>query len=118
NAILRPVVQDFLLPTAAYIGGPAEISYFAQSEVVYRYLLGRMPVMLPRAGFTLVDAKAAKLLRKYGLTVEDVWAGSQDLRHEMECASVPKALAKNFERDQKQIHKLLARLGKQIAKLD
>src|SRR6266436_5233813 len=58
NALFRPVVQDFLLPTAAYVGGPAEISYFAQSEVIYRHLLGRMPVMLPRAGFTLVDAKA------------------------------------------------------------
>jgi bacillithiol biosynthesis cysteine-adding enzyme BshC len=118
NALFRPVVQDFLLPTAAYIGGPAEISYFAQSEVVYRQLLGRMPVMLPRAGFTLVDAKAAKLLRKYHLTVEDVWAGSQNLRHKMEAASVSKALAKTFERNQKQIQKMLVQLGKQIAKLD
>src|SRR6267143_1150778 len=59
NALFRPVVQDYLLPTAAYVAGPAEISYFAQSEVIYRHLVGRMPVMLPRAGFTLVDAKAA-----------------------------------------------------------
>jgi len=118
NALFRPVVQDFLLPTAAYIGGPAEMSYFAQSEVVYRHLLGRMPVMLPRAGFTLVDAKAAKLLRKYNVTVEDVWAGSQSLRDKMEGASVPKALAKNLEKDQRQIQKILTRLGKQIAKLD
>src|SRR6266571_1564301 len=100
NALFRPVVQDYLLPTAAYIGGPAEISYFAQSEVVYRHLLGRMPVMLPRAGFTLVDAKADKLLRRYRLTVEDVWAGSQGLRHKMEGRSVPGSLAKNFERNE------------------
>jgi len=118
NALFRPVVQDYLLPTAAYIAGPAEISYFAQSEVVYRHLLGRMPVMLPRAGFTLVEAKAKKLLRRYGLTVEDVWAGSQGLRHKMESRSVPGALAKNFERNQTQIAKMLAQLGKQIEKLD
>jgi len=54
----------------------------------------RMPVMLPRAGFTLVDAKATKLLRRYGLTVEDVWAGPQSLLHKMEGASVPKGLSK------------------------
>src|SRR5229473_2076392 len=118
NALFRPVVQDYLLPTAAYIGGPAEISYFAQSEVVYRHLLGKMPVMLPRAGFTLVDAKANKLLRRYGLTVEDVWAGSQGLRHKMESQSVPNALSKNFDRNQKQMAKMLAQLGKQIEKLD
>lgn len=118
NALFRPVVQDYLLPTAAYIAGPAEIAYFAQSEVVYRHLLGRMPVMLPRAGFTLVDAKANKLLGKYELAVGDVWTGSQDLRHKMERRSVSSALAKEFERDQKQIAKMLAQLGKQIEKLD
>src|SRR6267378_3585745 len=94
NALFRPVVQDYLLPTAAYIAGPAEIAYFAQSEVVYRHLLGRMPVMLPRAGFTLVDAKAKKLLRRYGLAVEDVWAGPQGLWHKMERQSVPGSLSK------------------------
>src|SRR5437016_11697420 len=118
NALFRPVVQDYLLPTAAYIAGPAEIAYFAQSEVVYRHLLGRMPVILPRAGFTLVYAKADKLLRRYGLSVEDVWAGSQGLRHKMERQSVPGSLSKTFERNQKQIAKMLTELGRQIQKLD
>jgi bacillithiol biosynthesis cysteine-adding enzyme BshC len=40
NALLRPVFQDTILPTAAYIGGPAEIAYFAQSAVVYERILG------------------------------------------------------------------------------
>jgi len=89
NALLRPVVQDFLLPTVAYIGGPSEISYFAQSEVLYRNLLGRMPVMLPRAGFTVVDTKAQRLLKQYGLEVEDVWVGPQELRKRLSKASLP-----------------------------
>src|SRR6266702_529159 len=118
NALFRPVVQDYLLPTAAYIAGPAEISYFAQSEVAYQHLLGRMPVMLPRAGFTLVDAKADKLLRRYGLSVEDVWAGPQGLWHKMERQSVPGSLSKTFDRNQKQIAKMLTQLGKQIERLD
>src|SRR6266403_1921068 len=75
NALFRPVVQDYLLPTAAYLGGPAEIAYFAQSSVIYEHLLGRMPVILPRAGFTILDAKAEKLLQKYGLCIENLWAG-------------------------------------------
>ena len=61
NALLRPVLQDFLLPTAAYVAGPAEIAYFAQAEVIYKKLLGRMTVILPRAGYTILDAKAEKL---------------------------------------------------------
>ncbi|HET8923429.1 MAG TPA: bacillithiol biosynthesis cysteine-adding enzyme BshC [Candidatus Acidoferrum sp.] len=118
NALLRPVVQDYLLPTVASIAGPTEIAYLAQAEVVYSQLLGRMPVVLPRAGFTLVDAKASKLLRKYGLEVEEVWAGSQDLRHKMEMQSVPGSLAKDFERDHQQIAEMLRKLGEKIEALD
>jgi bacillithiol synthase len=118
NALLRPVVQDYLLPTAASIAGPTEIAYLAQAEEVYRQLLGRMPVVLPRAGFTLIDAKASKLLRKYELEVEEVWAGSQDLRHKMEKQSVTGSLAKDFERDQKQIAEMLTKLGEKIEALD
>src|SRR6267154_546042 len=118
NALLRPVVQDYLLPTVASIAGPTEIAYLAQAEVVYRQLLGRMPVVLPRAGFTLIDAKAGKLLRKYELEAEEVWAGSQDLRHKMEKQSVTGSLAKDFERDQKHIAEMLTKLGEKIEALD
>lgn len=118
NALLRPVVQDYLLPTVAFIGGPAELSYIAQSEVVYGHLLRRMPVMLPRPGFTLVDAKANKLLDRYGLSVEDVWAGPQELRRKMEGASLPDSLSEDFDRGQKQISEMLEKLGTQIEKLD
>jgi bacillithiol synthase len=118
NALFRPVVQDFLLPTAAYLGGPAEISYFAQSEVIYRELLGRMPVLLPRAGFTLLDPKADKLLQRYGLCIENLWAGPQELRRKMESVAVPATLAKNFELDKAKLEATFAKLGEQIQKLD
>ena len=118
NALFRPVVQDYLLPTAAYLGGPAEIAYFAQSSVIYEQLLGRMPVVLPRAAFTIVDAKAEKLLQKYGLCIENLWAGPQELRRKMESVSVPDALAQNFDRDKTQVESTLAELGVQIEKLD
>jgi bacillithiol biosynthesis cysteine-adding enzyme BshC len=118
NALLRPVVQDYLLPTAAYIAGPTEVAYFAQAEVIYRHLLGRMPVILPRAGFTLLDAKAEKLLRQYHLKVEDVWAGSQELRRKMEVSSVPETLGKNFGKTVRQTERMLGELKKQIVRLD
>jgi bacillithiol biosynthesis cysteine-adding enzyme BshC len=118
NALLRPVVQDYLLPTAAYIAGPAEIAYYAQAEVIYKKLLGHMPVILPRAGYTILDAKAEKLLRRYGLKVEDVWRGSQEVRSKMETASVPPALGKNFDKTVKESQRMLAQLKKQIVRLD
>src|SRR5262249_13847142 len=62
NALLRPVVQDYILPTVTYVGGPAELAYLAQSEVLYKELLGRQPVAMHRAGFTVVDARSRKML--------------------------------------------------------
>jgi bacillithiol synthase len=118
NALLRPVLQDFLLPTAAYIAGPAEIAYYAQSEVIYRRLLGRMPVTLPRAAFTILDAKAEKLLKRYGLTVEDVWRGSQELRRKMETASVPPTLGESFDKALAGNVHALGQLRQEILALD
>jgi bacillithiol synthase len=118
SALLRAVVQDYLLPTAAYVGGAAEISYFAQSAVVYEKILRRMPVILPRPDFTLVDVKAEKLLSKYKLTVEDLWAGPQEVRRKMERVSVPPALTQDFEQNHAQVMKLLDALREHIEKLD
>jgi bacillithiol biosynthesis cysteine-adding enzyme BshC len=118
NALLRPVMQDFLLPTAAYIAGPAEIAYFAQAEVIYGRLLERMPVILPRAAFTILDAKTEKLLRRYGLKVEGVWRGSQELRRKMETASVPPGLSKDFDKTVNEATRMLAKLKKHIVRLD
>src|ERR1700734_4098042 len=59
NALLRPVFQDTILPAAAYIGGPAEIAYFAQSAVVYEQALGRVTPVLPRLSATLIEPAIA-----------------------------------------------------------
>src|SRR5258708_37269606 len=103
---------------AVSVAGATEIVYLAQSEVIYRHLVGRMPVILPRAAFTLLDAKAEKLLQRYHLKVEDVWAGPQELRRKMETSSVPKTLARDFDKSVKQTELMLAKLKKQIVQLD
>jgi bacillithiol synthase len=118
NVLLRPVVQDTLLPTVAYIGGPAEIAYMAQVQVVYKHLLGRMPAILPRASFTLVDPPLARLLRKYGLDFRDVMRGRQHLRGRMEMKSLPRALAGRFAADEKALRRLLQAYRKPLAHLD
>ena len=70
NALLRPVFQDSILPTAAYVGGPAEIAYFAQSAVVYERILGRVTAVLPRLSATLIEPAIAQTMdaHEVGLT--------------------------------------------------
>lgn len=97
NALLRPVVQDFLLPTLAYVGGPAEIAYFAQSEVVYSKLLGRATPILPRASATLVDPASRRHIEKYGLKFEDAFARSEDLRQRLATSTLSAELKKQLD---------------------
>ena len=75
NVTLRPVVQDYLLPTAAYIGGPAEIAYFAQLRAVYQTLSRQEPCVLPRASFTIIEGRHQKTMKKYGLELQDFFEG-------------------------------------------
>ena len=118
NALLRPVIQDTLLPTVAYIGGPAEIAYHAQASVIYKKLLGRAPVILPRAAFTLVPAHVGNLLKKYNLDVQDLFAGRRQLRSKMEAEALPKTLSSRFEEGEKSVQELLERLREPLSKLD
>jgi bacillithiol biosynthesis cysteine-adding enzyme BshC len=74
NALLRPVFQDAILPTAAYVGGPAEIAYFAQSQVLYEAVLGRTTAVLPRLSATLVEPAVAKVLAQHEISVPDLIA--------------------------------------------
>jgi bacillithiol biosynthesis cysteine-adding enzyme BshC len=72
SALLRPLVQDTLLPTAAYVGGPAEVSYFAQLQPLYELSGLPMPLVAPRARFRLLDGATRSLLDKLGLEAADV----------------------------------------------
>jgi bacillithiol biosynthesis cysteine-adding enzyme BshC len=118
NVLLRPIVQDTLLPTAAYVAGPAEVAYFAQASVVYHQLLGRMPVIMPRASITLVEPGVARLLRKYKLEFTDVLRGSRYVRSKMEQAMLPKSLSARFAAGEKNLQKMLKDLRSPVAKLD
>jgi bacillithiol synthase len=72
NALLRPVFQDCILPTSCYIGGPAEIAYFAQSQVLYERILGRTTPVLPRLSATLIEPAIAGLLARHDVALPDV----------------------------------------------
>lgn len=89
NVLLRPVVQDTLLPTSAYIGGPSEIAYFAQSQVVYQHILGHTTPVLPRYSATLLEPAMAQLLQQHALTLPDVFTTPDALAHLLGARAMP-----------------------------
>jgi bacillithiol biosynthesis cysteine-adding enzyme BshC len=73
NVLLRPIVQDFLFPTAAYAGGAAEIAYFAQIEALYSIFKRPMPVIWPRNSFTLIEPEIAETMNRIGTGFKDLF---------------------------------------------
>jgi bacillithiol biosynthesis cysteine-adding enzyme BshC len=118
NALLRPVVQDYLLPTAAYVGGPAELAYLAQAEVIYKVLLGRMPVVEPRSAFTLLDVRAAKLIERYRLALADFFHGEEMLRERISHALVPVGLGQHFHEATGAVSRILDNLDGELHAFD
>jgi bacillithiol biosynthesis cysteine-adding enzyme BshC len=89
NALLRPVFQDTVLPTAAYIGGPAEIAYFAQSEVLYKAILGRVTPVLPRLSATLIEPAIDTVMQKDEIQLPDAMATADELALRLGARAMP-----------------------------
>jgi bacillithiol biosynthesis cysteine-adding enzyme BshC len=118
NVLLRPVLQDFLLPTAAYIAGPAEAAYFAQAQVVYEHLLGRSTPVLPRFSATLIEPRLASWMRKYGLRLRDVLQPRDEFVNALARRTIPADLKEEFDRSNEHLDRLLAPLLRSLDRLD
>ncbi len=118
NALLRPVVQDFLLPTLAYVGGPAEAAYFAQSAILYEKLLGRVTPILPRFSATIVHAKQAGLMTRYGLQLTDLFAGPEGVRQAIGNRTLPPEIHAEFDAAQQAFENSLSKVRGSLERLD
>ncbi|MFP2926522.1 bacillithiol biosynthesis cysteine-adding enzyme BshC, partial [Pyxidicoccus sp. 3LG] len=92
SALLRPLLQDTWLPTAAYVGGPGELAYFAQLEPLYAHAGLPMPLVVPRARFRVLDDRARRWLGKVGLTPDDLSRPREELLARLAARDTTQAL--------------------------
>jgi bacillithiol biosynthesis cysteine-adding enzyme BshC len=118
NVLLRPIIQDYLLPTLAYTGGAAEAAYFAQAGAVYEALLGRVTPLVPRFSATLVEPKTQRLLERHGISVLDVFGGPDALRRQLAERGLPQDLQAAFEAAGKSLDSHLSSVKEKLLKLD
>jgi bacillithiol biosynthesis cysteine-adding enzyme BshC len=118
NVLLRPVVQDYLLPTLAYVGGAAEIAYFGQGAVVYKALLGRATPILPRFSASVVEAKPQSLLERYSMKVPDTFQGLEAVRESLAEHTLPADLQIAFDQASSSLKQALGAIQKSLERLD
>lgn len=104
NVLLRPICQDYLLPTAFYVAGPGEISYFAQLMPLYDMFNIPAPVIYPRTSITIIEKGVANIFNKFNLTFTDflfednsVFSKVMDTVSEVKIDSVFEEASKNIE---------------------
>jgi len=118
NVLLRPLTQDHLLPTLCYIGGPAEVAYFAQIETVYRKLANRVTPVLPRIFATVVEPRQAKLLDRYGLKLPDIFTGPEKVRETVAAHALPDSIVNSFDAADQHLEQAIASIQQPLHKLD
>ncbi len=118
NVLLRPVVEDYLLPTLAYTGGAAETAYFAQAGAVYKTLLGRVTPVVPRFSATIVEPKVQRWLRQYDVSVPETFVGPDLLRQTLAARTLPADLQAAFDAANRSVEGSFGALLKALEKLD
>ncbi|MBD3381868.1 MAG: bacillithiol biosynthesis cysteine-adding enzyme BshC [candidate division Zixibacteria bacterium] len=120
NVLLRPVMQDHLFPTLAYIGGPAEVAYFAQIKDLHNHFKVQCPIVYPRISATVMDKFACRVMEKHELTMTDfidekhLQAKIKDIVEE----KIPAELDQKIEQDCDEINQRILSLEKYLADFD
>jgi len=117
GVLLRPLAQDLMIPSAAYVGGPAEIAYHAQIGPSYRHFGIPRPVLLPRPSVTLVEPAQARALDVEGLTLPDLQADPETLLSRWTRTAHPEVEAA-FTRTREALEREMAVIEQKLGELD
>ena len=118
NVTLRAVVQDYLLPTVAYLGGAAEVAYFAQTAEVYRVLDRPVTPILPRSSLTMVERHTSRVLERYGLSLADLFVGPEKVLSRVVEEHLGADTAKSFTETEESLNQDLDRLREKLRAVD
>lgn len=118
NVLLRPICEDYLFPTGFYIGGPGEISYYAQVIPLYKKFNLQHPIIFPRASATIIEKNIAKILIKYNFSTIDFFKEKDQLKEDLIKSVSNFNLDNDFNLAEQSISESLNLLSTSISKVD
>jgi bacillithiol synthase len=118
NVLLRPVVENAVLPTIAYVAGPAELRYFAQIGCLFRAHGILPPVVVPRPGAALVTRRVRRALDRLGLGPGELARPYHELAQAQARAAMPASIDEALQRLRRDLGEAYAALDDAAGGLD
>ena len=118
NVLLRPIVQDALFPTVAYVSGPNELAYLGQLRQVYDHFGVPMPLMYPRASATILDSASARFLEKHDVPFEALQARDESALNRLLAASLPASVDRALREADEAIQEKMAAVVASVPAID
>jgi len=118
NVLLRPVIESALLPTVAYIAGPAELRYLQLADALYEPLGVTPQLPVPRWSGVVIEPRVARIVEKFGATVDDLFDGARDLEARVVRGLAPPDFDAAFSDVRAALHAGLARIAAVATKID
>ena len=118
GVMLRPVVQDYLLPTIAYFGGGAEIAYFAQNGAAYEVLERPVTPIFHRQSFTVIEPKGRRTINKLSLGYNDLFKQPESVVMEWAERCLDPKTAAIFSSAEESVNAELHQIDRLLAEID
>ncbi len=118
NVLLRPVCQDYIIPTAFYVGGPSEISYFAQVMPLYDFYNVPAPIIYPRSSVTIIEKNINSIIEKYEINLTELFIDQEKVKQKIIDAISKTSVDEIFADSFNQIEAAFDRLKEKLFEFD
>ncbi len=118
NVLLRPICQDYILPTAFYVGGPSEISYFAQVMPLYDFYKIEAPIIYPRSSATIIENNINSIIEKFEISLNELFLEPEKLKQKVIDSISKNSVEEIFNNTSNQIEIALDQLKERLFEFD
>ncbi len=118
NVLLRPICQDYILPTSFYVGGPSEISYFAQVMPLYDFYKIEAPIVYPRSSATIIEKNISSVIEKFDINLNEMFHDPEKLKQKVMDSISKTSVDDIFSNASNQIEVALDQLKEKLFEFD
>lgn len=119
NVVTRPLMQEFLIPTLAFIAGPGEINYWGELKQAFHLMNFDMTPVVPRLNITFVERHIEKKLLEREISILNAIENGTDKEKSAYFESrIPERFTQSIVKAKEQIENIHSLVRKEALYID